>query len=121
MVRCSDLPVEDLTITRKILTHEKNLVELGLGKPGERVSYWYKRLARYHSKTGKPLKRPNAKLATKAVETNSGEYWSDYYVTELDEVYRSILGIEYGVNKAISTTKHPPWTNWIYQNVSKVL
>jgi hypothetical protein len=28
------------------------------------------------------------------IETNSGEYWSDYYVTELDEVYRSIHGIE---------------------------
>jgi hypothetical protein len=60
---------------------------LGIGKPGDRVSYWYKRFDRYHSKTGKPLK-------PLPVETNSGEYWSDYYVTELDEDYRSILGIE---------------------------
>ena len=39
MLASGDLPVEDLTITRKISTNEKNLVELGLGKPGERVSY----------------------------------------------------------------------------------
>jgi DNA polymerase, archaea type len=87
MLSTGDLPVEDLTITRKISTNEKNLVELGIGKTGERVSYWYKRFDRFHSKTGRPLK-PNP------VETNNGEYWSDYYVTELDEVYRSILGIE---------------------------
>jgi DNA polymerase, archaea type len=87
MLSSGDIPVEDLTITRKISTNEKNLVELGLGKPGDRVSYWYKRFDRYHAKTGKPLK-------PSAIETNSGEYWAEYYVTELDEVYRSILGIE---------------------------
>ncbi|MCY7337688.1 MAG: hypothetical protein LH613_16005 [Chamaesiphon sp.] len=31
---------------------------------------------------------------TRSIETNSGEYWAEYYVTELEEVYRSILGIE---------------------------
>jgi DNA polymerase, archaea type len=82
-----DIPVEDLTITRKISTSEKNLVELGIGKPGDRVSYWYKRFDRYHAKTGRPLK-------PMPIETNSGEYWADYYVTELDEAYRSILGID---------------------------
>jgi DNA polymerase, archaea type len=39
MLTSGDIPVEDLTITRKISTNEKNLVESGLGKPGERVSY----------------------------------------------------------------------------------
>lgn len=87
LLTSGDIPVEDLTITRKISTNEKNLVELGLGKPGQRVSYWYKRFDRYHSKTGKLLK-------PLSVKTNSGEYWADYYVTELDEVYRSILGTE---------------------------
>jgi DNA polymerase, archaea type len=87
MLTSGDLPVEDLTITRKISTNEKNLVELGLGKPGDRVSYWYKKMDRYHAKTARPLK-------PMPVETNSGEYWSDYYLTELDTVYRSILGIE---------------------------
>jgi hypothetical protein len=28
------------------------------------------------------------------IETNSGEYWADYYLSELDAAYRSILGIE---------------------------
>jgi DNA polymerase, archaea type len=84
LLAAGDLPVEDLTITRKISTNEKSLVELGIGKPGERVSYWYRRFDRYHSKTGKPLK-------PMPVQANSGEYWADYYVGELDEVYRSII------------------------------
>ena len=84
MLSSSDIPVEDLTITRKISISEKNLVELGIGEPGDTVSYWYKRFDRYHSKTGKPLK-------PMPVQTNSGEYWADYYVGELDEVYRSII------------------------------
>ena len=87
LLTSGDIPVEDLTITRKISTNEKNLVELGLGKPGERVSYWYKQHIRLHAKTGRTLK-------PMPVETNSGEYWADYYVTELDMAYRSILGIE---------------------------
>jgi DNA polymerase, archaea type len=82
-----DLPVEDLTITRKISTNEKNLVELGLGKQGDRVSYWYKQHIRLHAKTGRQLK-------SCPIETNSGDYWAEYYIGELDEVYRSILGIE---------------------------
>ena len=78
------IDVEDLTITRKIGSAEKNLVELGIGKPGDRVSYWYQKHTRTHAKTGRPLKpRP--------IETNSGEYWVDYYVGELDAVYRSII------------------------------
>ncbi len=93
MLASGDLPVEDLTITRKISASEKNLVELGLGKPGDTVSYWYREHIRLHAKTGKPLKPV-------AIETNSGEYWAGYYVTELDTVYRSILGIaEPTVNK----------------------
>jgi DNA polymerase, archaea type len=87
MLASGDIPVEDLTITRKISISEKNLVELGLGKPGDTVSYWYRENIRVHAKTGKPLK-------PSPIETNSGEYWADYYVTELDEAYRSILGIE---------------------------
>jgi DNA polymerase, archaea type len=67
--------------TRSMLS---SLVELGIGKPKDTVSYWYKQFDRYHSKTGKPLK-------PMPVQTNSGEYWVDYYVGELDEVYRSII------------------------------
>jgi DNA polymerase, archaea type len=87
MLTSGDIPVEDLTITRKISTNEKNLVELGLGKPGDMVSYWYKQHIRTHAKTGRALK-------PMPIETNSGEYWADYYLSELDEAYRSILGID---------------------------
>ena len=87
MLISGDIPVQDLTITRKISTNEKNLVELGLGKQGDRVSYWFKQHIRLHAKTGRQLK-------SMPVETNSGEYWAEYYIGELDEAYRSILGIE---------------------------
>jgi DNA polymerase, archaea type len=87
MLTSGDLSVEDLTITRKISTSEKNLVELGIGRPGDRVSYWYKQHIRTHAKTGRALK-------PMPIETNSGEYWADYYLIELDEAYRSILSIE---------------------------
>ncbi|WP_373538775.1 DNA polymerase domain-containing protein [Chamaesiphon sp.] len=87
LLTAGNLPIEDLIITRKISTNEKNLVELGLGKPGDTVSYWYKQHIRLHAKTGRPLK-------PQPIETSSGEYWADYYVTELDEAYRSILGVE---------------------------
>jgi DNA polymerase, archaea type len=84
MLASGDIPVEDLTITRKISTSEKNLVELGIGKPGDTVSYWYREQIRLHGKTGKPLKPTE-------IETNSGEYWTEYYVTELDRAYGEII------------------------------
>ena len=81
------IDVEDLTITRKIGTAEKNLVELGIGKPGDRVSYWFSEGTRYHSKSGKPL-------TSHPLETTTAPYWVSYYLELLDNQYRSILGIE---------------------------
>lgn len=81
------IDVEDLTITRKIGAAEKKLVKLGIGKPGDRVSYWIALQKRYHAKTGRELK-------SDAVETNTDPYWVEYYLNRLDEQYRSILGIE---------------------------
>ena len=79
--------MEDLTITRKIGSAEKNLVELGIGLPGHRVSYWFTEGKRSHAKTGKPL-------TSHPTETNTAPYWSNYYVELLDIEYRSILGID---------------------------
>jgi DNA polymerase, archaea type len=87
MLASGDIPIEDLTITRKISTNEKNLVELGIGKQGDRVSYWYKQNIRLHAKTGGQLK-------SMPIETTSGGYWGEYYIGEIDEIYQSILGIE---------------------------
>lgn len=81
------IDVAELTINRKIGSAEKNLVELGIGKPGDRVSYWFTEGKRYHSKTGKAI-------ASHPLETTTEQYWSEYYVSLLDEEYRSILGIE---------------------------
>lgn len=81
------IDVADLTINRKIGSAEKNLVELGIGKPGDRVSYWLTEGKRCHSKTGKVL-------ASYSLETTTEPYWAEYYVGLLDKEYRSILGIE---------------------------
>ena len=84
MLADGEMPVEQLTITRKIGSAEKNLIELGLGKAGDRVSYWYTKQDRRHSKTGKAL-------SPKSIETNSSQYWSDYYVAELDKAKAEII------------------------------
>ena len=84
MLTDGSMPVEQLTINRKIGIAEKNLVELGLGKAGDRVSYWYTKQDRRHSKTGKAL-------APKPIETNCSQYWSDYYVAELDAAKNEII------------------------------
>ncbi len=81
------IDVADLTINRKIGSAEKNLVELGIGKPGDRVSYWLTEGKRCHSKTGKVL-------ASYPLETTTEPYWAEHYVGLLDTAYRSILGIE---------------------------
>jgi DNA polymerase, archaea type len=81
------IDVADLTINRKIGSVEKNLVELGIGKPGDRVSYWLTEGKRCHSKTGKVL-------ASYPLETTTEPYWAEHYVGLLDTAYRSILGIE---------------------------
>jgi DNA polymerase, archaea type len=78
--------VAQLTITRKIASSEKNLVELGLGQPGDTVSYWYAEKPRYHAKTGRVLK-------SKAIETNTKSYWAEYYLEKLDTQRAEILGI----------------------------
>lgn len=81
---CS-IDVAQLTITRKIASSEKNLVELGLGQPGDKVSYWYAENPRHHAKTGKVLK-------SKAIETNNQPYWIVYYLEKLDTQRGEILG-----------------------------
>jgi DNA polymerase, archaea type len=81
------IDVADLTINRKIGSAEKNLVELGLGKPGDRVSYWFTEGKRQHSKTAKAL-------LSHPLETTTEPYWAEYYIDLLDRQYKSILGSE---------------------------
>ena len=63
------------------------MVELGIGQPGDRVSYWFTESKRCHSKTGKVL-------ASCPLATTTESYWAEYYVSLLDKQYRSILGSE---------------------------
>jgi DNA polymerase, archaea type len=81
------IDVADLTINRKIGSAEKNLVELGIGEPGDRVSYWFTEGKRHHAKTAKAL-------LSHPLETTTEPYWADYYINLLDKQYKSILGYE---------------------------
>jgi DNA polymerase, archaea type len=77
--------VEQLTITRKIGAAEKKLVELGLGKAGDRVSFWYTEQRRIHSKSSRPLD-------SKAIPTQAEPYWVEHYLKWLEETLQSITG-----------------------------
>jgi DNA polymerase, archaea type len=85
-IASGSIDTSPLTITRKISSSEKNLVELGLGQPGETVSYWYAEQPRRHAKTGRVLD-------SHAIETNTQPYWAEYYLEKLDTQRAEILGI----------------------------
>jgi hypothetical protein len=100
------IDVADLTIDSQICSAEKNLVELGIGKPGDRVSYWFTEGKRHHAITGKVL-------ASYPLETTNEPYWADYYVGLLDKEYRSILGIE--KMKAVMPKSSPVQLEIVFQ------
>jgi DNA polymerase, archaea type len=79
------IPIEQLTITRKIGAAEKNLVALGFGKAGDRVSFWYAEQQRVHGRSGATLKSIRA-------ETQTEPYWIDHYLQHIDILYQSISG-----------------------------
>jgi DNA polymerase, archaea type len=85
-IASGSINVAQLTITRKISVSEKNLVELGLGLPGDTVSYWYAEKPRRHARTGRILN-------SGSIETNTQPYWVEYYLEKLDTQRAEILGI----------------------------
>lgn len=48
------IPIEQLTVTRKIGSAEKRLVDREVGKPGETVSFYYTQQKRFHAKSHYP-------------------------------------------------------------------
>ena len=78
-----EISVKDLTVTRKIATNEKRLVELGLGQPGDKVSYYYKEEKRFHARTGKPSK-------SQKLECTEGDYWIEHYLEHLDKQHHEM-------------------------------
>jgi DNA polymerase, archaea type len=78
-----DIGIEQLTITRKIAVSERNLVERGLGQPGDKVSFYYG-YADQQRRRKPPLKV--------RVEITTGDYWAEYYTQELDRQYSEITG-----------------------------
>ena len=82
-------PVSDLMITRKIRKGEKTLVDLGVGKEGEQVSF-YKGIDQTYDrglgKTGKPLK-----AGVRQVWTKDGQVDWNYYIKLLNEMWQEVL------------------------------
>lgn len=80
-----DIPIEKLTVRRKIRANEKRLVALGLGQPEDIASYYYVEPQRSNGSRGKST-------SIKPLESNEGDYWIDYYLRDLDCQYREIVG-----------------------------
>lgn len=77
--------IERLTVTRKIGAGEKALIEMGFGKAGDHVSFWFAEQKRSHAKTGKPLK-------SRPIKSNTSPVWVEYYMNRLDAVVKDIAG-----------------------------
>ena len=76
---------EDLIVTKKIPASDKKLTDLGLGQPGDRISYWFTEGKRFHKTMGK-------QLASKEIPTMTEPYWIEYYLKRIDAQYREIIG-----------------------------
>jgi DNA polymerase, archaea type len=85
-IASGSIDTAQLTITRKISSSEKTMVELGLGQPGDTVSYWYAEQPRHHARTGRILN-------SGSIETNTQPYWAEYYLEKLDTQRAEIVGI----------------------------
>ena len=79
------ISIEQLTVTRKIRAAETRIVNQGLGKPGEIVSFYYVEQKRSHAKSKKPL-------SSVALEATTGNYWVEWYLTKLERQYQEITG-----------------------------
>ncbi|MDX2272123.1 MAG: DNA polymerase domain-containing protein [Cyanobacteriota bacterium] len=79
------ISIEELTITHKIGSAEKQLLKLG--KPGEVVSYFYVEQKRIHPKSRKLL-------SSVAAESTTGDYWIDWYLNRLDQQVQEMTGIQ---------------------------
>lgn len=79
------IPIKQLTVTRKIGAAETRLVNQGLGKPGDSVSFYYTEQKHFHAKSQKPLD-------SVALEATTGDYWVEWYLTKLDRQYQEITG-----------------------------
>jgi DNA polymerase elongation subunit (family B) len=78
-----EMPVSELSITKKISKSDKTLTGLGLGNHGDKVTYWYTKICRYHKTTGKPL-------SPARLETTTEDYWPEYYADLLDDIVENL-------------------------------
>jgi DNA polymerase elongation subunit (family B) len=69
-------PLAKLTITRKIAKSEKKLIEMGFGKAGDIVSFYYG----YDSRNS-------------PIEITTGEYNTEYYIKKLNFLMQEMYGL----------------------------
>jgi DNA polymerase elongation subunit (family B) len=82
-LKTRSIDISELTINRRIGKAEKSIVELGLGKCGDKVSYWYSEYA--------PIGKSGKKLKSKKQETVTNLYWAEYYMDKANEEYKQIF------------------------------
>ena len=80
-----NFPIELLTITKRIPKNATKLVELGIGKPGEKCSYYFAKDTK-----GKPI------------ETNTGPYNVNYYIEQINKAKHELIGKDTQVNKQLA-------------------
>jgi len=80
-----NFPIELLTITKRIPKNATKLVELGIGKPGEKCSYYFAKDTK-----GKPI------------ETNTGPYNVNYYIEQINRAKHELIGKDTQVNKQLA-------------------
>ena len=79
------IDIDQLFITRKISVAEKTLTNLGIGKPGDKVSYLYKSQDKVNKRTGKFLRKEYIPTI------NYDEYDPQYYINEISKFYYEIF------------------------------
>ncbi|TKW74998.1 MAG: hypothetical protein DI610_05050, partial [Staphylococcus hominis] len=80
-------------LTQKIRKGDVSLSGAGLGKVGDRVTYYFA------EKKGEPSKRGGYKKSSKH-PVEEGEYWIDYYLNELNKMYDDMIKVIHQINLA---------------------
>ena len=73
--------IEKLSVNRTIKKNEKTLVDKGFGKIGDKISFYYG--------NGDIFKSGKNKGKFKAIVTQSGDFNLDYYLNQIEAIYKS--------------------------------
>lgn len=94
-IQSGQLGIDWVQVTRKISTNEKQLVEAGLGKAGDKVTYYLTEQLRFHAKNGKPL-------TSATLRTTEGPYFIGHYLKEVEKMHTEILKVITGQKRLVT-------------------